>query len=198
VSEVWAGVSGGLQVRVWRSLRRARRKRTWRQHGAALSIPVAMATLNRIGLGPLESDLSGAELRRAGLRAFDQVLDRLGVEAAHTIFGHTHRAGPLPGDDRQEWLSQRGSTMLNTGSWVDSPDLIGDSPGGSPYRAGFAALVGDQDPPELVNLLDGAPPQEQASAPLADPQARPGVKQTAGHRTPGPSSSSSWPAVLLG
>ena len=116
VSEVWSGVSGGLQVRVWRSLRRRPRRRTWRQHGAALSIPIAVAALNRVGLGPLGSDLSGEELRRAGLRAFDQVLDRLGVRATHTIFGHTHRAGPLPGDDPREWTSGTGSSITNTGA----------------------------------------------------------------------------------
>ena len=48
------------------------------------------------GSGPLQADISSAELRRAGLRgASASVLAHLGVEAAHVIFGHTHRAGPL-------------------------------------------------------------------------------------------------------
>jgi hypothetical protein len=109
-----------------------------------------VAGLNRAGLGPLRADVSGVELRRAGLRAFGEVLARLGVPAdAHVIFGHTHRAGPLWTDDRDEW-----GRVVNTGSWVHDPAWIGDSPGDSPYRPGFATRVGDSGPPELVNLLD--------------------------------------------
>ncbi len=170
VSQVWSGVSGGLQVRVWRSLRRRSRRRTWRQHTTALTIPVAVAALNRLGLGPLGSDLSAAELGRAGLRAFDQVLEGLGVRAAHVLFGHTHRAGPLPGDARREWTSSTGSSMMNTGSWVRSSELIGGSAGSSPYRPGFAVLVADHAPPELLNLLDGAAPvahSADGAAPMA-------------------------------
>jgi hypothetical protein len=180
VFEVWSGVSGGLQVRVWRSLRRRPRRRTWRQHGAALSIPVGVAVLNRLGLGPLGSDLSAAELRRAGLRAFGQVLDALGVRAGHAIFGHTHRAGPLPGDEPGEWTSSGGISIMNTGSWVRSPELIGDSTPESPYRPGFAILVPEEGAPELLNLLDRAEPQrvahdaehEEAAAPaqVAEPE----------------------------
>ncbi len=187
VFEVWSGVSGGLQARVWRSLRRRRRRRSWRQHGAAVTVRVGVAALNRVGLGPLGGDLSAIELRRAGLRAFDQVLAGLGVRAAHTIFGHTHRAGPLPDDEREEWISSHGGAMLNTGSWVLSPELAGSSLAGNPYRPGFAVLVADEGPPELLNLLDasalafdGAAPAAGAAVPPAGvPQARPGVKQTA-------------------
>jgi len=98
----------------------------------------------------INADVSAAELRRAALSAFTEVLTRLEVPAAHVIFGHTHRAGPLPADDRAEW-----GRLLNTGSWVYEPGYLGDSPGDSPYRPGFAALVSDDGPPELVNLLDG-------------------------------------------
>jgi len=184
VSEVWSGISGGLQVRVWRSLRSRPRRRTWRQHGAALTIPIAVAALNGVGLGPLGSDLSGAELRRAGLRAFDQVLERLGVQASHTIFGHTHRAGPLPDDERTEWTSSSGSSMTNTGSWVRSTDLIGQSSGESPYRPGFAVVVRDQGPPELLNVLDAGGAPEVQPAPLSVSQGHTG--SLAGAVRPGP------------
>jgi hypothetical protein len=120
-----------------------------RSRAAAASFPALVAGLNRAGLGPLRPDVSGVELRRAALRAFAEVTDRLDVRAAHVIFGHTHRAGPLPGDDRSEW-----GRMLNTGSWVHEPGFLGDSPRESPYRPGFAAIVNDTGPPELVNLLD--------------------------------------------
>ena len=45
------------------------------------------------------ADLSGAELRRAGLRGMERGAGAARVTAArHVIFGHTHRAGPLPDD----------------------------------------------------------------------------------------------------
>jgi hypothetical protein len=165
VAEVGAGAGLGLQGRVWSGLQRRRRRRTLRQHSMALALPVAVAVLNRAGLGPLKADLSGPELRRAGLSAFGQVLGRLGVQAGHVIFGHTHRAGPLPFDEPWEWRSTSGISMHNTGSWVYAPFFMGRSPGDSPYRPGFAYVVDEQGPPELVNLLDGrwSPPRRSGA-----------------------------------
>ena len=40
------------------------------------------------------------------MRAFAEVLRRLAVPADYVIFGHTHRAGPLPGDERAEWWAR--------------------------------------------------------------------------------------------
>ena len=65
--------------------------------------PVAVAALNRLGLGPLRTDISSDALRAAGLRAMREVADRLKLGDAHVVFGHTHRAGPLPGDDERDW-----------------------------------------------------------------------------------------------
>ena len=117
---------------------------------------------HRAGLGPLAPDVSGPELRRAGLRAAQEMLERLGVQARHVIFGHTHRAGPLPADDRSEWRTAQGGELINIGSWVYEASFIGDSPGSSPYRPGFAAVVEDEGPSELVNLLD-----EEGGGPLS-------------------------------
>jgi hypothetical protein len=155
VAEAGSGTGLGLQGRVWNGVQGRGRRRSWRGHSMAALIPVGVAAMNRFGLGPLRPDLSGAELRRAGLRAFDEVLGRLSVQAQHVIFGHTHRAGPLPRDEQAEWLSRAGGGMLNTGSWVYASFFLGDSPERSPYRPGFGYLVGDKGPPELVNLLDG-------------------------------------------
>lgn len=155
VAQAGAGTGLGLQGRVWSGLQAGRGRRTLRQRSMALSVPMAVAAFNRVGLGPLRADLSGPELRRAGLSAFGQVLGRLSSGAKHVIFGHTHRAGPLPSDDRSEWRSAGGTSMLNTGSWVYAPVFIGRDPGQSPYRPGFAYLVDDDGPPELANLLDG-------------------------------------------
>jgi len=145
------GGDGSFQVRAWRGL-----TGTDGLRGRALAVffPLVVAGLNRAGFGPLYADVSAVELRRAALRAFGEVVTRLGVPAAHVIFGHTHRAGPLPGDDPAEWSPAR-SRLLNTGSWVYEPAWLGDAPRESPYRPGFAAIVEDTHPPELINLLDG-------------------------------------------
>jgi hypothetical protein len=142
----------GLQSRVWRGLERGRRRRG--SDHAGRSLTRAVGVLNRLGLGPLNPDLSGAELRRAGLRAFDEVVRRLAIPAEYVIFGHTHRAGPLPGDDVDEWVAGTGPSMVNSGSWVFSREFIGARPGRSPYRAGFAVVVDDEAPPQVINLLD--------------------------------------------
>jgi hypothetical protein len=70
------------------------------------------------------------------------------------IFGHTHRAGPLASDEQAEWRAPGGAALLNTGCWVHEPSFLGPRPAESPYRAGFAARLGDEGPAELVNLLD--------------------------------------------
>jgi hypothetical protein len=117
-----------------------------------------VAGLNRAGIGPLQADVSGPALRRGALAGFAEVVTRLRVPATDVIFGHTHRAGPLPGDDRSEWGATAGTRLArltNIGSWVYEARFIGDDPAGSPYRPGFAAIVGDHGPPELVNLLAG-------------------------------------------
>jgi hypothetical protein len=144
-------------TRAWGALTDGRPRRSVRQRALAAGFPLAVAALNRLGFGPLSADLSSAELRRAGLRAFAEVLERLGVSAPYTIFGHTHRAGPLPGDDRGEWITAAGTEILNTGCWLHEPRFMGRDPAHSPYRPGFAAVVeetGPPTPPRLVNLLD--------------------------------------------
>jgi hypothetical protein len=149
---------GSLQVRTWRTLSGADGRRSLRRRALAVAFPALVAGLNRAGMGPLGTEVSAAELRRAGLRAFAEVLERLGVSARYVIFGHTHRAGPLRGDDPREWRTASGAQLVNTGSWVYEPLFLGESPRESPYRAGFAAIVEDDGPPappELVNLLDG-------------------------------------------
>jgi hypothetical protein len=145
------GGGGSFQIAAWQRLNgRAGALASIRTRAMALGLAAAVAGLNRAGVGPLGADVSGVALRRGALTAFTEVLDRLDVRAPHVIFGHTHRAGPLPADDRSEW-----GRLLNTGSWVYEARFIGEDPLGSPYRPGFAVVVGEHGPPELVNLLAG-------------------------------------------
>jgi Calcineurin-like phosphoesterase len=146
----------GGSVRGWNALTGPGR-RTPRGRAIAAVWPVAVAALNRARLGPFRPEISGPELRRAGLRAMSEVVARLGAETGFVLFGHTHRAGPLPGDDPAEWCTPAGTRLINTGSWVDEPSFLGPEPGRSPYRPGFAVVVESHPgvPPRLVNLLDG-------------------------------------------
>jgi hypothetical protein len=148
---------GSLQVRAWHALQQPG-GRTVRGAGVSVAFAGMVAVLNRAGLGPLGADVSAPALRRGGLHGIGEVLERLGVTARYAIFGHTHRAGPLPADDELEWRTGGGTSLLNTGSWVHDRNWIGDSTSESPYRPGFSVLLSDDRPPRLVNLLDAERP----------------------------------------
>lgn len=128
-----------------------------RRRAIAGAFPVAVAALNRAGLGSFKADISAPELRRAGLRAMAEVAARLGLGDAHVIFGHTHRAGPLPRDEQSEWRGGSGGSgarLLNTGCWTYDAYFLRGGPGDSPYWPGGAVLVADDGPPRLIRLLD--------------------------------------------
>src|SRR6202012_1737909 len=99
--------------RGWQALSGPRRGRGIRGRAIAAADPLMIAALNRAGLGPLRAEGSGPALRRSGLRGMSEVCARLGVGAPYVIFGHTHRAGPLPGDDSAEWVTAHGRRLLN-------------------------------------------------------------------------------------
>jgi hypothetical protein len=136
-------------VRLWQVLNR-RGGRMPAMLLGGLALPVAIAGLNRAGLGPLKADLSAVELRDAGLRGMRTVIDRLGIEAGHVIFGHTHRSGPHARDGG--W-----GPLINTGSWIYEPAFLGREPKESPYWPGHVALVPEDGPPELVSVVDELP-----------------------------------------
>jgi hypothetical protein len=146
---------GGRSARMWQRLTghgggaRARAEAAV----AGAGIGVAVAALNRLGLGPLKPELSAVELRRAGLRSMTAVVDALGVEAEHVIFGHTHRSGPWP-RDREGWTMPGGGRLWNSGSWIHEPAFLGDRPAESPYLAGVVVWVEDTVDPRLERLLD--------------------------------------------
>jgi hypothetical protein len=124
-----------------------------RRRAIVTGFPVAVALLNRAGLGPLKAEISTSELRRAGLSAMGDVAARLGLDDVHVVFGHTHRAGPLPGDDEGEWRGRAGAHLVNSGSWTYAPVFLTDTPGESPYWPGSCVLVEDTGPPVLERLL---------------------------------------------
>jgi predicted phosphodiesterase len=119
----------------------------------SVALPGAVGVANRLGLGPVRSDLSPGAITRAGVGAMGEVVARLGIEADHVIFGHTHRRGPMPNED--EWRRAEGEPVLwNAGSWVHSPSLLRSSAEDSPYWPGTVVFVEDDGPPRLEHLLD--------------------------------------------
>jgi hypothetical protein len=131
-----------------------------RRRAIVHGFPLAVAALNRAGLGPLRAEVSSGELRGAGLRAMGDVAARLGLGDAYVVFGHTHRSGPLPGDDASEWTRPghagahgTGARLVNTGTWTYDPIFLTSKPGESPYWPGNCVLVEDSGPPVLQRLL---------------------------------------------
>jgi hypothetical protein len=149
-----AAAPGKISARAWERLSPDRRSQAWRGRVLAGAFPLTIAALNRLGLGPLRADLSGVELRRASLRAMGEVVARLRIDARHVIFGHTHRSGPLPDDDLNEWRLAGGAQLLNTGCWVYESMYL-DRQWGNPYWPGAAAQLEDGGEPRFVRLLEG-------------------------------------------
>jgi len=145
--------SHGTSGRAWGALSGARRGGL-RRRALVAGFPLVIGALNRAGFGPLRAELSGSELRRAGVRAAAEVVRRLRIDARYVLFGHTHRAGPVARDDRSEWTVAARTDLINTGCWVHERAFLGADPASSPYRAGFAVRLADEGPPALVNLLD--------------------------------------------
>ena len=178
-----ASGSGGRDGREARGRGSARSSalRRLRTRALVAGFPLAVAALNRAGLGPLRADISGGELRRAGLEAMAAVAARLGLDDAYVIFGHTHRAGPLPGDHEQEWRgghasgkAAAGARLVNAGSWTYAPVFLRSTAGESPYWPGTCVLVEDSGPPALERLL-----LDRTHAELRPPQRSDGTRMTA-------------------
>jgi predicted phosphodiesterase len=176
-----AALNGVATVTVWRALggggdRGAGRDAgvggslvaSLRRRALAAGFPLAVLAINRAGLGPVRADISARELRRAGLAAMGEVAARLGLGEAYVIFGHTHRAGPLPRDDRAEWLGRSGARLVNAGCWTYAPVFLSSTPGESPYWPGACVLVKESGPPELRQLL-----QDRTHAQLRPPSRHP-------------------------
>jgi hypothetical protein len=146
--------AAGASARAWVAMGgRGARRRPVRTAALGAGFRAAVAAINAIGLGPVEPDLSGESLRRGYLHGFRQVLRRLDVRAPYVVWGHSHRSGPWPHDERAEWTTHAGGRIINTGSWVYQPHFLSAEPNRSPYWPGTAVLIEESGPPELVRLL---------------------------------------------
>ena len=177
-------LNGTSTLRAWRALgggasnstaAAAARERSGvarlRTRALVAAFPLAVAALNRAGIGPLRSEISGTELRRAGVRAMGEVVTHLGLDAAYVVFGHTPRAGPFARDDEREWRvgyagaamdgasagaavgGGLGARLLNAGCWTYESVFLTATPGESPYWPGTCVAVEDSGAPVLERLL---------------------------------------------
>ncbi len=162
-----ASAATGASTRTWTMLVGAeRRRRPVRALALKAAYVGAISTLDALGVGPLDRDVSPSALRRGGLYGMGEVARRLQITAPYLLFGHTHRSGPWPDDDPDEWVAPTGSRMVNTGSWVYQPHFLPQAPNRSPYWPGTAVVLDDDGPPEIRRLLG-----ERDRDRLAPPQA---------------------------
>jgi predicted phosphodiesterase len=143
-------------VRAWRSISsrdraRGRVRRTALRAAVGAGIPATVWALNRLLRAGFSADLSAAAISRSGIEAATELAERLELDAAHVITGHTHRAGPR--SDEPEWALARGGRLHNSGSWVYASAFHrpGRPPG--PYWPGTVTWLGDEGPPLRVDLL---------------------------------------------
>jgi predicted phosphodiesterase len=120
-----------------------------------VTIPAAVAALNRLKIGPFKPELTGAELRRAGLLAMGRVADVLAPGARYVLFGHTHRPGPLPDDDPAEWTTLAGAQLWNSGNWYLESAFVSGMDEQSPYWPGTVLWLEPGRPPRLESALRG-------------------------------------------
>jgi hypothetical protein len=165
----WSAHRQNVSARSWALLNHSGRGTPLRARALSALFPVGVAGANLAGLGPVHARVGGEDLRRAGLEAISEVVRRLRIPADHVLFGHTHRAGPLPADDHAEWHVTGTRTRLhNAGGWIDEPAFAPPGPE-SPYWGGRAIEL-DPEPgtvPRLVRVATelGAPPRLREARP---------------------------------
>jgi hypothetical protein len=165
-----AGMSRGAtrpSERAWRSLSGRRRnggriRRATIKAAIGTAVPAGIGLLNRAVQANFDPSLSLTSITQSGIDGAAEMVRRLQIEAAHTITGHTHRAGPHEGEPG--WVLPGGGRLHNTGSWVyaDAFHHPGSPPG--PYWPGTVTWVEDEGAPRRVNLLLGQPREDLRAA----------------------------------
>lgn len=130
----------------------AARARAWGYAEGNGRPPVGALALAGLAAGP------AAVLRRAipprlaasALSGMAEVVSRLDIRADHVVFGHTHRPGPLEGE---EWCLPGGGHLHNPGSWAYASILIGRAGERDPYWPGRVVTVESEGAPMLSPVL---------------------------------------------
>jgi UDP-2,3-diacylglucosamine pyrophosphatase LpxH len=110
----------------------------------AATMPGIPTRLRSRRFAPLATMLLGLQMQRAS------------IPADWVIFGHVHRAGPLPGDGPRRWRGPGGRPRIaNTGAWTYEPLLIHRAAAPPhPYWPGGAIVLEDDGDPHVIGLLD--------------------------------------------
>ena len=120
------------------------------------AVPALPQLLMNARLTPLTAAMIDLQMRRASIPAMALVVRRLEIHADWVVFGHVHRAGPLPGEDTARWRPANDSPrFLNTGSWLYEPLLIDRASPPHPYWPGSAVVLEPGREPRVIGLLDG-------------------------------------------
>jgi len=165
-----AGLAPGAarpSERAWRAISGRRRnggraRQATARAAISAAVPTSVWLLNRLLRARFDPNLSPGSIARSGIDAAAELARRLRLDAAHTITGHTHRAGPEEGDPA--WEVPGAARLHNTGSWVyaDAFHHPGAPPG--PYWPGVVTWVEDEGPPRRVRLLADLPREELRAA----------------------------------
>ena len=115
-------------------------------------------SLVRPRIAPLTATLLDRQMRSQALPALAHVVRRLGLDADWVLFGHVHRAGPLPRDRLGCWVPAAGSPrFVNAGSWIYEPLLVAGATPPHPYWPGGAIALRDGGEPTAICLLEDLP-----------------------------------------
>jgi hypothetical protein len=136
----------------------ARARRGARRAAIGAAIPAGIWSLNRLLRAHFDASLSAGAISHSGIAAATELSQRLGLDTAQVITGHTHRGGPR--EDEPEWALPGGGRLHNTGSWVFASAFHhpGTPPG--PYWPGTVTWLEEEGPPRRVHLLLDRPREE--------------------------------------
>jgi hypothetical protein len=148
--------------RAWRTISSRNGRGRIRRATLRAAVPAGIWSINRLLRADFDADLSSGSISHSGIAAATELAERLDVQAAHTITGHTHRGGPAEGE--AEWALPGGGLLHNTGSWVFASAFHhpGTPPG--PYWPGTVTWLEDSGPPRRSRLLLERPRDELRAA----------------------------------
>jgi predicted phosphodiesterase len=119
----------------------------------SIAFPAVVRGLGRLLQRDFVTDISPEGISHAGLAAIGDAVRRLRIDADHLVFGHTHRPGPLVGEELDTEWAAAGARFQAAGSWVYSPGLCGPTAAESLFWPGTVTWVGDSGEPEQRQLL---------------------------------------------
>lgn len=147
--------AGNPSESAWKLLSRREDRAKARQRLLAAALrggfPAVVWALNRALHSEFEADVSPAAIFRGGVDGAAELASRLGLGGVHVLVGHTHRSGPLEGEDR--WALAAGGSLHNTGSWVFASAFHHPGTPPSPYWPGTVTWLDEEGAPRRERLL---------------------------------------------